>query len=101
MKSSMGTITLDSPKYPPINPLNQEQSKVLIVDDHPTSRMAATAFLSADGYEVLEADSGTSALKQAAEHDPDLILLDVMLPRIDGFEVCRRLKQNEQTPLFP
>lgn len=101
MNNSLGAPTFDSNISPSINQLTSEQLKVLVVDDHPTSRMAATAFLSADGYEVLEAESGLDALQQAAEHDPDLILLDVMLPQLNGFEVCRRLKKDKQTRLIP
>ena len=101
MKSSLGTEPLEKNDYLPINYWHSAQSTVLVVDDHPTSRMAATAFLSADGYEVLEAASGKEALKQAAEHNPDLILLDIMLPQLDGFEVCRCLKQNSQTNAIP
>lgn len=75
--------------------------KILIVDDHPASRMTAVALLSVEGYEVLEADSGASALEIVMHSQPDLILLDVMMPGMDGFEVCRRLKQDEQTRLIP
>jgi putative two-component system response regulator len=78
-----------------------DHPKVLVVDDHPSSRMTATALLSVEGYEVLEAESGVAALECIAETDPDLILLDVMMPEMDGYEVCRRLKQDEQTRLTP
>ncbi len=76
-------------------------SKVLVVDDHPSSRMTAVALLSVEGYQVIEADSGSAALKLVLDENPDLILLDVMMPGMDGFEVCRRLKQDEQTRLIP
>lgn len=78
-----------------------EQSKVLVVDDHPSSRMTAVALLSVEGYAVIEADSGPAALNCVVEANPDLILLDVMMPGMDGFEVCRHLKQDEQTRLIP
>jgi putative two-component system response regulator len=78
-----------------------EQSKVLVVDDHPSSRMTAVALLSVEGYAVIEADSGAAALNCVVEANPDLILLDVMMPGMDGFEVCRHLKQDEQTRLIP
>ncbi|HIK29402.1 MAG: two-component system response regulator [Oscillatoriaceae bacterium SKW80] len=81
--------------------LESEKPKVLVVDDHPASRMTAVALLSVEGYEVYEAESGPEALKSVGETDPDLILLDVMMPGMDGFEVCRRLKQDEQTRLIP
>lgn len=78
-----------------------ERSKILVVDDHPASRMTAMALLSVEGYEILEADSGPAALTQVKETNPDLILLDVMMPGMDGFEVCRHLKQHDGTRLIP
>ena len=72
-----------------------------MVDDNPASRMTAVAFLSLEGYEVLETDRGWAALEKVAQSQPDLILLDVMMPEMDGFEVCQQLKQNEQTRLIP
>lgn len=84
-----------------MNFLETERSKILVVDDHPASRMTAMALLSVEGYEILEADSGPAALAQVKETSPDLILLDVMMPGMDGFEVCRHLKQSEGTRLIP
>jgi len=84
-----------------VNFFDSESPKVLVVDDHPASRMTAVALLSVEGYEVFEADSGPSALKCVSQTNPDLILLDVMMPGMDGFEVCRRLKHDEQTRLIP
>jgi putative two-component system response regulator len=84
-----------------VNHLDLERPKVLVVDDHPSSRMTAVALLSVEGYEVLEADSGPTALEAVVSGKPDLVLLDVMMPGMDGFEVCRRLKQDEQTRLIP
>ncbi|NJO43468.1 MAG: response regulator [Cyanobacteria bacterium CRU_2_1] len=63
--------------------------------------MTAVALLSVEGYEVLEAEDGQAALDYAVDADPDLILLDVMMPSMDGYEVCRSLKQNERTRLTP
>ncbi|GFP33497.1 putative two-component system response regulator, partial [Candidatus Hakubella thermalkaliphila] len=57
--------------------------------------------LSAMGYEVAKAFQGQEALQKVAAHPPDLILLDVMMPKMDGYEVCRRLKENEKTRLIP
>lgn len=82
-------------------PLDCDQAKVLVVDDHPSSRMTAVALLSVEGYEVIEAESGPIALERVVEGNPDLILLDIMMPGMDGFEVCRRLKEDEQTRLIP
>ncbi|MEO0534593.1 MAG: two-component system response regulator [Cyanobacteria bacterium P01_A01_bin.123] len=76
-------------------------AKVLVVDDHAASRMTAVAFLSVEGYQVIEAESGAEALRCLPTAKPDLILLDVMMPGMDGFEVCRQIKENEQTRLIP
>lgn len=75
--------------------------KVLVVDDHAASRMTAVALLGMEGYEVIEAESGPAAVHLVSENQPDLILLDVMMPEMDGFEVCQLLKQDEQTRLIP
>jgi putative two-component system response regulator len=84
-----------------VNGFETERPKVLVVDDHPSSRMTAVALLSVEGYDVLEAESGAAALACVVESDPDLILLDVMMPGMDGYEVCRQLKQDDQTRLIP
>ena len=84
-----------------VNRPEPERPRVLVVDDHPSSRTTAVALLSVEGYEVIEAESGSAALDVVLSSNPDLILLDVMMPGMDGFEVCRRLKQDEQTRLIP
>jgi putative two-component system response regulator len=84
-----------------VNYVESEPAKVLIVDDHPSSRMTAVALLSVEGYQVLEADNGSKALALVSEQKPDVILLDVMMPGMDGFAVCQQLKQDEQTRLIP
>jgi len=75
--------------------------RVLVVDDHAASRMTAVALLGMEGYEVIEADSGSTAIELINQRQLDLILLDVMMPGMDGFEVCQILKQNEHTRLIP
>ncbi|PSB19137.1 HD domain-containing protein [Phormidesmis priestleyi ULC007] len=84
-----------------MNDLDLERPRILVVDDHPPSRMTAVALLSIEGYDVIEAESGAAALAQVFETNPDLILLDVMMPGMDGYEVCRRLKNDEHTRLTP
>ena len=84
-----------------MNDLDLERPRVLVVDDHPLSRLTAVALLSVEGYDVIEAESGAVALAQVFETNPDLILLDVMMPGMDGYEVCRRLKGDEHTRLTP
>ena len=69
-------------------------STVLIVDDQLAARQVLRGLLVGQGYDLAFADSGTEALTKATELGPDLILLDVMMPGLDGFEVCRRLRAN-------
>lgn len=80
---------------------NCEPARILIVDDHRPSRMTAAALLALEGYDVVEAESGLQALELVYESLPDLILLDVIMPTMSGFEVCQQLKQSEQTRLVP
>ena len=75
--------------------------RILIVDDNETNRCLLTARLGAEGYETMEAEDGERALAVVREVAPDLILLDVMMPKIDGFEVCRRLKGDTTLGLVP
>jgi signal transduction histidine kinase len=67
-------------------------STVLIVDDDPTAREALVAILEGEGYELQQAKDGIQALRMLKQLQPDLILLDVMMPAMDGFEVCRRIR---------
>ncbi|MFP4057501.1 MAG: PleD family two-component system response regulator [Candidatus Brocadiia bacterium] len=76
-------------------------SKILVVDDERRVREMIEFRLRRFGYEVLQAADGREALDVAAEHQPDLILLDVMMPDLDGFQVCRRLRQNDATKGIP
>ena len=75
--------------------------RILIVDDNETNRDILEARLTANGYEVLHAGDGEEALAAAKQHRPDLILLDVMMPKLDGFEVCRRLKADPALKAIP
>ncbi len=69
---------------------------LLNVDDHEAARYARSRILSSAGFQVHEAGTGEEALAKADEHRPDLILLDVHLPDINGIAVCRRLKEGQQ-----
>ncbi len=93
--------TLYKAKISPVNGFDLEPPKILVVDDHSPSRKTAVALLEVEGYELLEADSGSAALEKVMKIQPDLILLDVMMPGMDGFEVCQQLKHDEQTRLIP
>ena len=75
--------------------------KVLIVDDVPTNVMLVQAILKKEGYTLLTCDSGTKALRIANEKHPNLILLDIMMPEMDGYEVLQHLKSNPETTDIP
>jgi CheY-like chemotaxis protein len=75
---------------------------ILLVDDSPTSRLMHRTLISQKtGYEVVCAADGAQALRVIAAKTPDLIVMDVMMPVIDGLEVCRRLRQDDRTRKVP
>ena len=76
-------------------------ARILVVDDMPASVKVLEAKLTSEYYDVLTATDGPSALEIIHEHDPDLVLLDLMMPGMDGVEVCRRIKENPQTTHIP
>ena len=73
---------------------------ILIVEDDDTVREALSAGLESEGYEVILSDNGLDGLKQAKEEGPDLILLDLMLPEMDGLSVCRALRRDFDVPII-
>ncbi|HWT78179.1 MAG TPA: response regulator [Candidatus Methylomirabilis sp.] len=75
--------------------------RILIVDDNPENLEIFRARLAHHGYEILTARDGEEALATARESRPDLILLDIMMPKLDGIEVCRRLKADRSLPFMP
>jgi len=75
--------------------------KILVVDDEKELVKLITFNLSIAGYDVLSAKNGIEALEISEQENPDLIILDIILPRIDGWEVCRRLRQNPHTTNIP
>ncbi len=77
------------------------QASILVVDDTPASLKLLTDIMKAEGYEVRSAISGELALHAAISHAPDLVLLDIRMPEMDGFEVCRRLKAAPETSDVP
>jgi two-component system cell cycle response regulator len=76
-------------------------NRILVVDDYEANLELIRRWLVRDGYEVLTAGSGDAALRTIAQHHPDLVLLDIMIPEPDGFTVCRRLKQDPATSRIP
>jgi DNA-binding response OmpR family regulator len=75
--------------------------KILVADDEQEIRHLLDHFLRGQGYEVVLAADGNQALKLATEESPQLIVLDIKMPGLDGLEVCKRLKEKEQTKLIP
>jgi DNA-binding response OmpR family regulator len=74
---------------------------ILLVDDEPSIIQLARMYFERDGFRVQDAGDGEAALEAAAKHRPALIVLDVMLPKLDGFEVCRKLRAGgDQTPII-
>ncbi len=81
--------------------MNQKISKILIVEDEVAMSDAIKLRLEANGYDVITAPDGPVGLHKARAEAPDLIILDVMLPRIDGYTVCRMLKFDEKFQKIP
>jgi adenylate cyclase len=75
--------------------------KLLVVDDTLKNVKLLADILTAKGYEVVTAASGSEALAQVERHEPDLVLLDVVMPEMSGYEVCRKLRSNPVTELLP
>ena len=75
--------------------------RLLLVDDNPTNLQVLYQALEAEGYELLVAQSGAEAIATAKEAKPHLILLDINMPGIDGYETCRRLKREPETKNIP
>jgi two-component system cell cycle response regulator len=76
-------------------------ARILVVDDVPANLRLLEARLSAEYFDVATAANGAEALAICERHECDLVLLDVMMPDMDGFEVCRRLKSNPLTHHIP
>ena len=94
LKSSFSTEGMDQQK-------EHISSTVLVVDDEEAMRRGLTHILRAEGYKTVGAKDGQEALNLVCTENPDLILLDLMMPEISGLEVCRQLKGNEETRLIP
>src|SRR5438876_11313886 len=82
------------------NSLNMGELTVLVVDDEPNIVEVVSAYLKRELFRVLTAADGETALQMVNEHAPDLIVLDVMLPRLDGLEVLRRVRAMGNTPII-
>ena len=79
----------------------QAQPRVLLVEDEPAQRTVLAYNLEAEGFDVIQADNGEDALMLVDEESPDIIILDWMMPKVSGIEVCRRLKMRPETRMIP
>ncbi|MFE1434667.1 response regulator transcription factor [Streptomyces griseoaurantiacus] len=84
---------------PEAAPPDATGARILVVDDDPTVAEVVSGYLDRAGYVVDRAEDGPAALDRAAAHRPDLVVLDLMLPGMDGLEVCRRLRENGPVPV--
>lgn len=75
--------------------------KVMVIDDSNTIRRSAEIFLAQAGYQVLLAEDGFDALAKIADHHPDLIFVDIMMPRLDGYQTCSLIKKNPKFSATP
>jgi len=79
----------------------EKRAKILLVDDDPDFVEATKLVLESQPYEVITALSGEDGLKKAREEKPDLVLLDIIMPGVDGFQVCQQLKKDPQLAEIP
>lgn len=75
--------------------------KVMVIDDSNTIRRSAEIFLAQAGYQVLLAEDGFDALSKISDHHPDLIFVDIMMPRLDGYQTCALIKKNPRYASTP
>jgi signal transduction histidine kinase len=100
---SMNSIFLSGQPNPCAHLLGHpaRPSRILVVDDLPDNCFLIQALLQEEGYEISTANSGAEALERIHQSPPDLLLLDVMMPGLDGYEVTRRIRQNPDIPFLP
>jgi two-component system cell cycle response regulator DivK len=75
--------------------------RILVVEDTPDTRQIMRDLLTSAGFEVIEAEDGADGIEAAVRHQPDLILMDMQLPKIDGYECARRIKAQPETQRIP
>ena len=78
-----------------------DQAEILIIDDDPVSRLTLQRLLSREGYRVRCAEDGATGLRYAREYEPDLVLLDVVMPVLDGYAVCQALRSDPRLAEVP
>ncbi len=78
-----------------------EKKRILVVDDSETIRRTAEALLKKEGYDVYLAEDGFKAFSAIVDHNPEIIFLDIMMPRLDGYQVCSVIKNNKEYEHIP
>ena len=78
-----------------------EEKRILIADDDPVILRLIQVNLELEGYEVITANNGEEAVAQAKAENPDLVILDIMMPRLDGYQACEQLKSSDDTKDIP
>lgn len=86
------STVVDNPK----SPTRLKDLVVLVVDDSATIRRSAETMLANEGYQVVSAENGFEALSKITQHHPDLIFVDIMMPRLDGYQTCAIIKNNNE-----
>ncbi|NJN88156.1 MAG: response regulator [Leptolyngbyaceae cyanobacterium SL_7_1] len=84
-----------------VSEANSVMDRILVVDDIADNRFLLQTILEAEGYRVDVADNGATALAKIEAYPPDLVLLDVMMPQMNGYEVTQRIRRNPNLPLIP
>ncbi len=75
-------------------------SRLLVVDDEEKIRIVIRKYAEFEGYEIEEASNGIDAVEKSKKKDYDLIILDIMMPELDGFSTCRKIRENKDTPII-
>jgi twitching motility two-component system response regulator PilG len=78
-----------------------QAAKIMVIDDSPTIRKTAETLLVKEGYSVITAADGFEALAKVADYEPDLIFIDIMMPRLDGYQACALIKNNARYAKTP
>ncbi len=78
-----------------------DATRILVIDDSKTIRRSAESLLAREGYEVITANDGYEALAKVVESEPDIIFIDIMMPRLDGYQTCALIKSNARYSAIP
>ncbi len=78
----------------------EKQKQILVIEDDPNTANLVVLYLEKEGFQALQANDGEKGLALAKKQGPDLVILDLMLPRLDGWEVCRRLRKTSEVPVI-